>query len=48
MLRYVAQADRGDCGSGDDCPNAPVTRGQMAVLLATALGLHWGSPFESE
>jgi hypothetical protein len=24
------------------CPDAPVTRGQMAVFLAKALGLHWG------
>jgi hypothetical protein len=23
------------------CPNAPVTRGQMAAFLAKALGLHW-------
>lgn len=23
------------------CPDAPVTRGQMAVFLAKALGLHW-------
>jgi hypothetical protein len=23
------------------CPDAPVTRGQMAVFLARALGLHW-------
>jgi hypothetical protein len=23
------------------CPDNPVTRGQMAVFLATALGLHW-------
>lgn len=30
------------CGGGDFCPNAPLTRGQMAAFLATALGLHWG------
>ena len=29
------------CGSGDYCPDAPLTRGQMAVFLAKALGLHW-------
>ena len=30
------------CGDGTDfCPNAPLTRGQMAVFLAKALGLHW-------
>jgi hypothetical protein len=29
------------CGGGDYCPNDPVTRGQMAVFLAKALGLNW-------
>jgi hypothetical protein len=29
------------CGGGNYCPNDPVTRGQMAVFIATALGLHW-------
>lgn len=29
------------CGGGNYCPDAPVTRGQMAVFLAKALGLHW-------
>jgi hypothetical protein len=29
------------CGAGNFCPDAPVTRGQMAVFLAKALGLHW-------
>ena len=29
------------CGGGDDCPDAPVMRGQMAVSLSKALGLHW-------
>jgi hypothetical protein len=29
------------CGGGDYCPDAPVTRRQMAVFLAKALGLHW-------
>lgn len=29
------------CGGGDFCPGDPVTRGQMAVFLAAALGLHW-------
>jgi hypothetical protein len=29
------------CGSGNFCPNDPVTRGQMAVFLAAALGLHF-------
>jgi hypothetical protein len=31
----------GGCGSGDYCPDAPLTRGQMAVFLAKALGLQW-------
>jgi hypothetical protein len=31
----------GGCGGGNYCPDAPVTRGQMAVFLAGALGLHW-------
>src|SRR5262245_44474796 len=29
------------CGGGNFCPNAYVKRGQMAVFLAKALGLHW-------
>jgi len=29
------------CGGGNYCPNNPLTRGQMAVFLAKALGLHW-------
>jgi len=31
----------GGCGSGNYCPDNPVTRGQMAVFLAKALGLHF-------
>ncbi len=31
----------GGCGGGNYCPNAPLTRGQMAVFLAKALGLQW-------
>jgi hypothetical protein len=34
------------CGNGNFCPNDPLTRGQMAVFLAKALGLHWGWPAE--
>ncbi len=30
------------CGNGNFCPDAALTRGQMAVFLAKALGLHWG------
>ena len=29
------------CGGGNFCPTTPVTRDQMAVFLAKALGLHW-------
>ena len=29
------------CGGGNYCPDAAVTRGQMAVFLSKALGLHW-------
>ncbi len=31
----------GGCGNGNYCPDNPVTRGQMAVFLAKALGLHF-------
>jgi len=32
----------GGCGNGANfCPDAPLTRGQMAVFLSKALGLHW-------
>src|SRR5688500_10631943 len=31
----------GGCGAGTFCPDSPVTRGQMAVFLSVALGLHW-------
>jgi hypothetical protein len=39
-----ALADSGitaGCGSGNYCPDAALTRGQMAVFLAKALGLYW-------
>jgi hypothetical protein len=29
------------CGGGNYCPDAPLTRGQMAVLLSLGLGLHF-------
>jgi len=29
------------CGNGNFCPNTAVTRGQLAVFLTKALGLHW-------
>jgi hypothetical protein len=31
------------CGGGNFCPNAPLTRVQMAIFLSKALGLHWPS-----
>ncbi len=29
------------CGGGNYCPDDPITRGQMAVFISRALGLHW-------
>jgi hypothetical protein len=29
------------CAGGNYCPDAPLTRRQMAVFLAKALGLQW-------
>jgi hypothetical protein len=37
----AASGITGGCGGGNFCPDAPLTRGQMAVFLAKALGLHW-------
>ena len=37
----VAAGITGGCGGGNYCPNSPLTRGQMAVFLSAALGLHW-------
>jgi hypothetical protein len=37
----AASGITGGCGGGNFCPNDPITRGQMAVFLAAALGLHW-------
>jgi hypothetical protein len=37
----VASGITAGCGGGDYCPDNPVTRGQMAVFFAKALGLHW-------
>lgn len=37
----VASGITAGCGGGDYCPDALLTRGQMAVFLAKALGLHW-------
>jgi len=37
----AASGVTGGCGGGNYCPDAPLTRGQMAVFLAKALGLQW-------
>jgi hypothetical protein len=37
----AASGITGGCGGGNYCPDNPVTRGQMAVFLSKALGLHW-------
>jgi hypothetical protein len=37
----AASGVTGGCGGGNYCPNNPVTRGQMAVFLAKALGLQF-------
>jgi hypothetical protein len=37
----AASGITGGCGGGNYCPDNPVTRGQMAVFVAKALGLHF-------
>ena len=37
----VASGISGGCGGGNYCPDAPVTRAQMAVFLSVALGLYF-------
>ena len=45
IFRFVealaASGLTGGCGPGAFCPDNPVTRGQMAVFLSVALGLHF-------
>jgi hypothetical protein len=45
FFQYVealaASGITGGCGSGNYCPDTPVTRGQMAVFLSKALGLQF-------
>jgi hypothetical protein len=45
FFRFVealaASGITGGCGGGNFCPDAPLTRGSMAVFLSTALGLHF-------
>ena len=38
----VASGVTAGCGGGNYCPDAPLTRRQMAVFLSKALGLQWG------
>jgi hypothetical protein len=37
----VSSGITGGCGGGLYCPDAPVTRRQMAIFIAKALGLQW-------
>lgn len=58
IIKLAAAGITGGCGDGRFCPDAPLTRAQMAVFLARALGLRAqsgdfftdddGSPFEAE
>lgn len=40
----AASGITGGCGGGKYCPDAPLTRGQMAVFLVTAMGMRFGPP----
>jgi S-layer homology domain len=37
----VASGITAGCGGGNYCPDAPLTRRQMAIFLSKALGLYW-------
>ena len=37
----AASGITGGCGGNNYCPDLPLTRRQMAIFLAKALGLHW-------
>lgn len=37
----VASGITAGCGNGNFCPDAPLTRRQMAAFFAKALGLYW-------
>jgi len=37
----VASGITAGCGNGGYCPDATLTRRQMAIFLSKALGLHW-------
>ncbi|HEY7862087.1 MAG TPA: S-layer homology domain-containing protein [Thermoanaerobaculia bacterium] len=40
-IHIYASGITAGCAPGSFCPNAPITRGEMAVFLAAALGLHF-------
>jgi len=40
----AASGITGGCGNGNYCPDAPLTRGQMAVFMSKGLGLQWPLP----
>ena len=39
----AASGITGGCGGGNYCPGQSLTRAQMAIFLAKALGLYWGN-----
>ena len=39
----AASGITGGCGGGNYCPDQSLTRAQMAIFLAKALGLYWGN-----
>jgi hypothetical protein len=41
----VASGVTAGCGGGNYCVDQPITRGEMAVFLSAALGLHWPALF---
>ncbi len=41
MEALAASGITAGCDATNFCPNEPITRVQMAVYLAKALGLHW-------
>ena len=41
LIIPASDLHRAGCGSGNFCPDSPLTRRQMAVFLSKALGLHW-------
>jgi hypothetical protein len=45
FYQYIEALAKGEitagCGDFNYCPDAPVTRGQMAVFISKALGLYW-------